>query len=64
MLRKSLQVTTQKEWQPTLPSLFQQQKYGLKQPKKHRLLCVFVLFLCTAYRKLYTLVKLLILLDN
>lgn len=42
MLRKSLPVTTQKEWQPILPSFFdQQQKYGLKQPKN----TVFFVFL-------------------
>lgn len=42
MLRKSLPVTTQKEWKPILPSFFdQQQKYGLKQPKN----TVFFVFL-------------------
>lgn len=39
---KNLLVTTQKEWRPTLTSLFdQQQKYGLKQPKN----TVFFVFL-------------------
>lgn len=45
---KNLLVTTQKEWQPTLTSLFdQQQKCGLKQPK-NTVFFVFFLFLCTA----------------